>query len=334
MEAEIFENQAAAVTAGLPVTMTLGFLPGKLWQGRVDYVYPTLDVKTRTIKVRLRFDNDSGELKPNMFARVAIHAKSNDDTLLVPKEAVVRTGSVDRVVLALGEGRYKSVEVKLGRSGEDNTEILMGVEAGERVVTSAQFLLDSESSKTSDFKRMNHPDDNVANALAKDSVWAEAEINSVIVNRRMINVSHDAIGLWNWPAMTMDFIVASDVDMSQLQPGTKLKIEIQNNADNTYEVINVRPADNAYSDSATVEGVINSIMVDHRMINISRGPIVKWNRPAATVDFLVDSSVDMSILSESMKVQFSFNVSEGEFTITDIKASDIQPIGASSHQQH
>jgi len=156
VEAEVFERQAALVNVGLPVTMTLDYLPGKRWQGEVDYVYPTLDPKTRTARVRLRFKNPDALLKPNMFAQVAIHANAENDALVIPKEAVIRTGDQDRVVLALGEGRFKSVEVELGRLDAEYAEIRSGVKAGERVVTSAQFLLDSESSKTSDFKRMDH----------------------------------------------------------------------------------------------------------------------------------------------------------------------------------
>lgn len=156
VEAEVFERQAALVNVGLPVTMTLDYLPGKRWQGEVDYVYPTLDPKTRTARVRLRFQNPDALLKPNMFAQVAIHANAENDVLVIPKEAVIRTGDQDRVVLALGEGRFKSVEVELGRLDAEYAEIRSGVKAGERVVTSAQFLLDSESSKTSDFERMDH----------------------------------------------------------------------------------------------------------------------------------------------------------------------------------
>ena len=156
VEAEVFERQAALVNVGLPVTMTLDYLPGKRWQGEVDYVYPALDPKTRTARVRLRFKNPDALLKPNMFAQVAIHANAENDALVIPKEAVIRTGDQDRVVLALGEGRFKSVEVELGRLDAEYAEIRSGVKAGERVVTSAQFLLDSESSKTSDFKRMDH----------------------------------------------------------------------------------------------------------------------------------------------------------------------------------
>ncbi|MFT5710173.1 MAG: Cu(I)/Ag(I) efflux system membrane fusion protein [Halioglobus sp.] len=159
VEAEVFERQAFEVEVGFPVTMTLDFLPGKQWQGTVDYIYPTLDVRTRTLKIRLRFDNNNDELKPNMFAQVIIHRGNEQETLLVPLEAVIRTGSNDRVVLALGEGKFKSVAVKLGRMNEDSAEILEGLDEGTQIVTSAQFLLDSESSKTSDFKRMNHDAD-------------------------------------------------------------------------------------------------------------------------------------------------------------------------------
>ena len=98
-----------------------------------------------------------------MFAQITIHTNSNEKALLIPKEALIRTGNQDRVVLALGEGNFKSIAVSVGRFDSDSVEILSGLSAGEKVVSSAQFLLDSESSKTSDFKRMNHV--RVANRL-------------------------------------------------------------------------------------------------------------------------------------------------------------------------
>jgi Cu(I)/Ag(I) efflux system membrane fusion protein len=156
VEAEVYERQAAQVQVGQAVTMNLDYLPGREWQGTVDYIYPSLDEKTRTLRVRLRFANESGALKPNMFAQVVINAGQQDDTLVVPREAVIRTGEQDRVVLALGEGRFKSVAVSLGRMDEQSVEVLDGLQEGDTVVTSAQFLLDSESSRSSDFKRMHH----------------------------------------------------------------------------------------------------------------------------------------------------------------------------------
>mgnify|MGYP001815623139 CR=1 FL=1 len=156
VEAEVFERQAAQVQVGQPVAMSLDYLPGREWQGTVDYIYPSLDEKTRTLRVRLRFANESRVLKPNMFAQVVINAGRQDDALVVPREAVIRTGEQDRVVLALGDGRFKSVAVSLGRMDEQSVEVLDGLREGDTVVTSAQFLLDSESSRTSDFKRMHH----------------------------------------------------------------------------------------------------------------------------------------------------------------------------------
>lgn len=158
VEAEVFERQAALVQVGLPVTMTLDYLPAQEWRGTVDYVYPSLDEKTRTLRVRLRFNNDAGTLKPNMFAEVQIEAQQDEAGLVIPREAVIRTGDQDRVVLALGQGRFKSVAVNLGRVEEQYVEIRQGLGTNDEVVVSAQFLLDSESSKSSDFKRMHHGD--------------------------------------------------------------------------------------------------------------------------------------------------------------------------------
>lgn len=156
VEAEIFERQASLVKPHDPVTMTLDYLPGETWTGRVDYIYPTVDSKTRTVRVRSRFDNPDEALKPNMFAQVSVHTDSAEQLLVIPREALIRTGSQDRVVLALGGGSFKSVAVKVGRLDQTKAEILDGLSEGELIVTSAQFLLDSESSKTADFKRMHH----------------------------------------------------------------------------------------------------------------------------------------------------------------------------------
>jgi Cu(I)/Ag(I) efflux system membrane fusion protein len=155
VEAEVFERQVPLLEEGAAVTMTLDYLPGKVWSGKVDYIYPSLDEKTRTVKVRLRFANEDRKLRPNMFAQISISSVSSDKTLIVPSDAVIRTGKMDRVVLALGEGRFRSVQVSIGRVSGTHTEILSGLEAGDIVVTSAQFLLDSESSKSADFGRMD-----------------------------------------------------------------------------------------------------------------------------------------------------------------------------------
>lgn len=154
--AEVFERQGSLVSVGDPVNMTLDYLPGRTWQGVVDFIYPTLDENTRTIPVRLKFQNQDQSLKPNMFAQVTIqHSEDGREVLLIPNESIIRSGVQDRVVLAMGEGKFKSIEVAIGRSGDRQTEVLSGLTAGDSVVTSAHFLLDSESSITSDFLRMS-----------------------------------------------------------------------------------------------------------------------------------------------------------------------------------
>lgn len=263
VEAEVFERQAALVDLGLPVSMTLDYLPGRQWKGRVDYIYPSLDSKSRTLRVRLRFDNSDGLLKPNMFAQVVIQVAFASPVLAVSRDAVIRTGTQDRLVLALGDGHYKSIEVKLGRMTQEYAEILSGLEEGEVVVTSAQFLLDSESSKTSDFKRLHHGDASVDTATADndmvqadpsidmsenmdmaeddgvtvaETAWVAAEIKSVMPEMRMVSAYHDPIPDWQWPSMTMNFYVADVVEFDQLQAGTQLHMQIGLRDDGQYEI--------------------------------------------------------------------------------------------------
>jgi len=165
--AEVFERQAAWVKAGQSAMVELDYLPGEMWHGKVDYVYPELDPKTRTLKVRLRFDNAAETLRPNMFARVTIQGDGFGEVVHVPREALIRGGSVNRVVLALGEGRFRAQPVQVGIESGDRVAIRKGVSAGDLVVVSAQFLIDSESNIGSALARMQDTSDEVTD-IAKD----------------------------------------------------------------------------------------------------------------------------------------------------------------------
>ena len=338
VEAEVFERQAEQVKTNTPVTMTLDYLPGKSWEGKVDYIYPTLNAKTRTVKVRLRFSNEDGDFKPNMFAQIAIHTKADERTLLIPKEALIRTGTQDRVVLALGEGSFKSVAVRVGRFDGKSVEILEGLSEGEKVVSSAQFLLDSESSKSSDFKRMNHDATDKVETMPS-TVWVNAQVQSMLAVDKMLTLTHEAIPEWQWPEMTMDFTATKSVDFSQLNEGLKLRVEITKTSSGDYQVSNTHVPDPLVTNnskamsnmdmtqnneaetsvaSATVTGKVNSVMVDHGMINISRSAIEKWGRPAQTVDFITKDGVSLEGINKGMEVKFTFEVREGNFVIVEI----------------
>lgn len=253
VKAEIFERQAAQVSMGDKVIMKLDYLPNKQWQGHIEHVHPMINTKTRTTVVRLRFDNTSGDLKPNMFAQVSIDTNDKDKTLLIPKEALIRTGNQDRVVLALGQGNFKSIAVKVGRFDPHNVEILSGLTEGEKVVSSAQFLLDSESSKTSDFKRM----------MANDTL----------------------------STMSMENMA----DNSEMGNSTEVE-------------------------SAMVHGTVNSVMITHRMVNISREAIEKWDRPAGDVDFIIAENVDISLFTKGAYLMFTFEIHNGDFIIVNAMA--------------
>ena len=156
--AEVFEREAAWVRPGQMAMVELDYLPGKMWHGTVDYVYPELDPKTRTLTVRIRFDNEDEMLRPNMFARVTIHAEDTGPVVHVPREAVIRGGNIDRVVAVLGEGRFRSRPVTLGIESGDRVAIRSGLEAGEEIVVSGQFLIDSESNIEAALARMDAED--------------------------------------------------------------------------------------------------------------------------------------------------------------------------------
>lgn len=239
VKAEVFERQASLVKKGDAVTMTLDFLPSRTWEGEIDYVYPVLDAKTRTVPVRMRFANENLELKPNMFAQITIHGNDTKPTLLIPREALIRTGSSDRVVMALGEGKFKSIAVSVGRLDRNRAEILEGIKAGDKVVVSAQFMLDSESSITSDFKRMSHGKD------VERSVWAQGTIESLMVDHRMLKVTHQPIEAWDWPQMTMDFDVAKDVDLEKAKKGMSIHFQITQTNTGHYQVTSIHIPDQA-----------------------------------------------------------------------------------------
>ena len=137
--------------------MSLDYLPGDRWQGQVDYVYPELDPQTRALKVRVRLDNEAVALRPNMFARVTIRGEAAEAAVHIPRQALIRGASTDRVVLDLGNGRFRAQPVTVGIESGERVAIRDGLSPGDRVVTSAQFLIDSESNIDSALRRMEDP---------------------------------------------------------------------------------------------------------------------------------------------------------------------------------
>ncbi len=154
VQVDVFEHQLAWLKEGLTAEIRVPAHPGRVWEGDVDYVYPELDPRTRTLRVRLSFPNPDGVLKPNMFAEVVIYAGPKQNVLKIPREALIVTGEREAVVKALGEGRFQPVDVVTGMKRGGQVEVLYGLEEGDEIVLSGQFLIDSESSLQASFMRM------------------------------------------------------------------------------------------------------------------------------------------------------------------------------------
>ncbi|WP_456444741.1 efflux RND transporter periplasmic adaptor subunit [Thiolapillus sp.] len=230
--AEVFERQSDWVSIGDEAEMTLPFLPGKRWQGRVEYIYPSLDPKTRTLMARLRFDNPGEALKPNMYARVKLHAQPREQVLSIPMEALIRSGDKDRVIVALGEGRFNAVEVLTGIESGDRIEIVQGLKAGDRVVTSGQFLLDSEASLKASFSRMSETSTDTNAKSGSDDQAAVAasgqgRIVSLPAGQGMIKLDHRPIPALGWPAMEMMFFLDQGADASAFREGDEVRFQLE-----------------------------------------------------------------------------------------------------------
>lgn len=186
VDVEVFSGQMSSVKLGDAATMTLDYFPGKKWNGNVDFIYPEMSESNRSLRVRLQFDNPTKQLKPNMFSSVMLTPVMQKERLQIPREAVIYAGNMNRVVLALGGGKFRSVLVKVGLENKGFVEILSGLEAGQKIVTSAQFLLDSESSISADFDRMlEEQADKEANTSKDNLDWLDVST----LNLNVLNVT-------------------------------------------------------------------------------------------------------------------------------------------------
>jgi Cu(I)/Ag(I) efflux system membrane fusion protein len=260
--ADIFANDLGKIAIGQPATMIFESLPGRRFSAELQYIYPSLNNATRTATARFVMPNPDLVIKPEMFANVNIHADlsylmtntntdmanrdmvNSDNILAVPVQAVIRTGAQDRVVLALGDGRYKSIAVTIGNQFNDVYAVIDGLVAGDEVVTSAQFLLDSESSISSDFLRMEAPSQVPMQIPSHvpvqeseiTSAWTHATVNDVMFSDRLVNLTHGPLDAFNMMGMTMNFAVAAEIDIQQFQVGDQVHVEIVEGMFGMYQI--------------------------------------------------------------------------------------------------
>ena len=219
--AEVFERQASWLEVDSPVEMTLAAFPEKKWLGKVDYIFPTLNNENRTVQARIVFNNTDLLLKPNMFAELNIQASSLKGAIVVPSESVIYSSDMQRVVLALGDGQFRSTKVIAGVESMGFTQILEGLKDGQHVVKSAQFLIDSESSIHADLSRMQSEVKDKNDMPASERVWVLGSVTN-LGKGHSLEIQHQPIEEWQWPAMKMSLSVQQDVSISDIQQGDNI----------------------------------------------------------------------------------------------------------------
>ncbi len=240
---DVFEAQASQIVEGLPAQVHLSYEPTSVWNGKITYIYPQIEAKTRTLKVRLEFENPDEILKPGMYADITIFGKNKPGTLSIPREALIRTGNSERVILALGDGKFQPAAVIVGIESGDRIEIIEGLEEGEKIVSSAQFLIDSEASFIGSTLRMSKaqgamPDMAMEKERKEPATYeAQGTLHKIMAEGNKVNVTHGPIEALGWPDMTMDFMTAPDLDMSAVPEETKIRFKIRKTESGMYEII-------------------------------------------------------------------------------------------------
>ena len=228
--AQIYEQDLPYIRLGQEATVKLSSLPDREFRGRVTYVYPNVDEKTRTARVRLEFENPGYFLKPGMFVSVQIISELEPSVLLVPDSAVLRSGEKNTVFVALPGGRFDPRTVMLGPEGEhDMYQVVSGLKAGERIVTSGQFMLDSESQLREAIQKMREPASatsvrpatgttNLSETQPTASTNAEAQgVVYVCPMPAHISITYDHPG--QCPICGMTLVPVTPAELKQLQPG-------------------------------------------------------------------------------------------------------------------
>jgi Cu(I)/Ag(I) efflux system membrane fusion protein len=227
IEAEVFPAQVRYVKLKQAVDFTMDYFPEKKWLGKIDYIYPELNEINRTLRIRVELENSNNLLQPNMYGNVNIKVGNSLKRLQVPNQAIVKIEDQNKVVVALGNGEFKSVEVKTGIVGNKYTEIITGLSEHEQVVERGLFLLDSESSKDSDFKRISHP----LSIAAKDLTTTDsatvgmptARVNGLIkrieLKDRKIFIARERIKKWNRDKADVLFSTDQHINLKNLKEG-------------------------------------------------------------------------------------------------------------------
>ena len=243
--AEVPESQAALLRPGSAVEARSPALPSSVFKGKVQALLPDVDPGTRTLKARIELANPGALLAPGMSVSVALGTPVTHG-LMVPTEALIQTGKRSIVVLALGEGKFRPVDVEPGIEAEGQTEIKRGLQAGQQVVLSGQFLLDSEASLKATTTRMEDAGPSKAAPTpdaAASRYTGEGKLEAI--DQDAVTLSHAPIPALKWGAMTMEFGLPAAGLPPGLKPGQAVRFEFMLNKEGTAVLTRIEPVTKA-----------------------------------------------------------------------------------------
>ncbi|TDR45666.1 Cu(I)/Ag(I) efflux system membrane fusion protein [Tahibacter aquaticus] len=239
VNAAIPEAQIGRVAPGNTVMVELPAFPGDSLAGTVEALLPDLDVTTRTQTARIVVPNPTRRLVPGMFARVAITGRAADaEVVQIPTEAVIATGARQVVIVDVGDGRFRAQEVRIGDESDGRTSVLEGLDDGDRVVLSGQFLIDSEASLAGTLARLDAPDAAMSPATAAAPRYTtDGTVKQI--DGSTWTIATDAIPALEMSAMTMAFEFPDTVSVDGLRVGQRVRFTFVRNADDAFEIATI-----------------------------------------------------------------------------------------------
>ena len=244
VNAEVTESQASLVRPGSAVEARAPALPGNVFKGRVSAILPEVNPTTRTLKARVELANPGGRLVPGMFTTVNFTPAARQEVLLVPTEAVIQTGKRSVVIVAQGDGTFAPADVETGIEADGRTEIRKGLNAGQKVVVSGQFLIDSEASLKAATTRMGDTPAPEAAKAGAATHRGEGKVTGVDPVKGRVELDHGPIPSLKWPPMKMGFAVMDKGGLARLKKGDAVEFELRGEPDKNgdYVIEKIAPA--------------------------------------------------------------------------------------------
>lgn len=236
--ADVFEQELGLVRLGQQATLRIGAYPGKVFSGKVVFIYPTLDAATRTARVRMELPNPGLVLKPAMYGEVELAAgHARGKALAIPDSAVLDSGTRQAVLVRRGEGLFEPRTVKLGTRADGYVEVLEGLEAGEQVVVRANFLIDAESNLRAAFESFGG-----RGAGAPQLHKGSGTVEAVDARSGALEIAHGPIPSLKWPAMRMEFKVKDPAMLAAVKKGEAVEFEFAESAPGEFMIERIAPA--------------------------------------------------------------------------------------------